>query len=194
MSLRQLVSRAATALVVVGGLVVAVGGQEAAAATVLPSGFQEQVVYSGLTEPTSVQFATDGRVFVAQKDGIIKEFDGLSDTTPTVFADLSTQVHDQWDRGLLGFVLAPNFPTDPSVYVLYTYDAKLGGTAPVYNDVCNVDGGANGGNCVVSGRLSKLTANGNQWTGTEQVLISDWCQQYPSHSIGDLKFGPDGAL
>jgi len=194
MSLRLLVSRAATALLVVGGLVVAVGGQEAAAATVLPSGFQEQVVYSGLTEPTSVQFATDGRVFVAQKDGIIKEFDGLSDTTPTVFADLSTQVHDQWDRGLLGFVLAPNFPTDPSVYVLYTYDAKLGGTAPVYNDVCNVDGGANGGNCVVSGRLSKLTANGNQWTGTEQVLISDWCQQYPSHSVGDLKFGPDGAL
>src|SRR4029450_4287498 len=22
----------------------------------------------------------------------------------------------------------------------------------------------------------------------------DWCQQYPSHSIGDLAFGPDGAL
>ena len=31
-------------------------------------------------------------------------------------------------------------------------------------------------------------------TGTEQVLISDWCQQFPSHSIGDLQFGPDGAL
>ena len=23
-------------------------------------------------------------------------------------------------------------------------------------------------------------------TGTEQVLIDDWCQQYPSHSVGDL--------
>ncbi len=114
MLLRRLVSRAAAALLVAGGLTVAVGGQEAAAATVLPSGFQEQVVYSGLTEPTNVQFAPDGRVFVAQKDGIIKEFDGLSDTTATVFADLSTQVHDQWDRGLLGFALAPNFPTDPS--------------------------------------------------------------------------------
>ena len=31
-------------------------------------------------------------------------------------------------------------------------------------------------------------------TGTEQVLIHDWCQQYPSHSIGDLQFGADGAL
>jgi hypothetical protein len=24
--------------------------------------------------------------------------------------------------------------------------------------------------------------------------IEDWCQQFPSHSIGDLAFGPDGAL
>ena len=30
--------------------------------------------------------------------------------------------------------------------------------------------------------------------GTEQVLIEDWCQQYPSHSIGALDFGDDGAL
>ena len=28
----------------------------------------------------------------------------------------------------------------------------------------------------------------------EQVLIEDWCQQFPSHSIGSLTFGPDGAL
>jgi glucose/arabinose dehydrogenase len=26
------------------------------------------------------------------------------------------------------------------------------------------------------------------------VLIEDWCQQYPSHSIGSLAFGSDGAL
>ena len=25
-------------------------------------------------------------------------------------------------------------------------------------------------------------------------LITDWCQQYPSHSVGDLGFGADGAL
>ena len=27
-------------------------------------------------------------------------------------------------------------------------------------------------------------------TGTEQVLIEDWCQQYPSHSIGDARVRP----
>jgi hypothetical protein len=31
-------------------------------------------------------------------------------------------------------------------------------------------------------------------TGAEQVLIEDWCQQYPSHSIGAVEFGRDGAL
>ena len=31
-------------------------------------------------------------------------------------------------------------------------------------------------------------------TGSEQVLIEDWCQQYPSHSVGSVEFGRDGAL
>ena len=31
-------------------------------------------------------------------------------------------------------------------------------------------------------------------TGSEQVLINDWCQQFPSHSIGTLLFGRDGYL
>jgi len=50
--------------------------------------------------------------------------------------------------------------------------------------------------CVVSGRLSRLQAdpNTNTMTGPEQVLIEDWCQQYPSHSVGSLVFGSDGAL
>jgi PKD repeat protein len=47
---------------------------------------------------------------------------------------------------------------------------------------------------VVSGRLSRLTASGNQMSGPEQVLIEDWCQQYPSHSVGAMEFGADGAL
>ena len=74
----------------------------------LPSGFEESVVFSGLTQPTAVRFASDGRIFVAEKSGIIKLFDSLTDTTPTVFADLSTNVYNFWDRGLLGFAFDPN--------------------------------------------------------------------------------------
>src|SRR4029453_12481478 len=104
------------------------------AATLL-EGFQEDIVFSGLTEPTALRFSSDGRIFVAEKSGLIKIFDNLTDTTPTVFADLRTNVHNFWARGLLDVELAPNFPTDPWVYVLYTFDAAIGGTPPRWGSV-----------------------------------------------------------
>ena len=91
---------------------------------------------TGLVQPTVVRFSPDGRVFVAEKGGLIKVFDDLDDPTPSTYADLRIQVHDYWDRGLLGMALAPTFPVDPSVYVLYTRDAALGGTAPRWTDAC----------------------------------------------------------
>ena len=66
--------------------------------------FREIAVFSGLTKPTSVRFASDGRAFVSEKGGVIKEFDSLTDTAPTVVADLSADVMDYWDRGLLTVV------------------------------------------------------------------------------------------
>jgi len=182
------------------GGVVAVTTSGSAQAATLPPGFQETTAFSGLTNPTVVRFASDGRVFVAEKRGVIKVFDSLNDTTPTTFADLNVNVYNFWDRGLLGMALAPNFPADPYVYVLYTHDAAIGGTAPrwgtpgVYSDPCPTPPGATGDGCVVSGRVSRLQASGNVMTGSEQVLIEDWCQQYPSHSVGSVEFGADGAL
>jgi glucose/arabinose dehydrogenase len=166
----------------------------AADASVLPSGFRDTVVLSGMTNPTVVQFAPDGRIFVGQKNGVVKVFSSLTDTSPVTFADLSTEVDDYWDRGLLGLALDPSFPTRPYVYLLYTYDAAIGGTAPRWNDACPTPPGPNTDGCVVSARVSKLTASGSTMTGAEQVLVGDWCQQFPSHSIGTLLFGRDGAL
>ncbi|WP_428939597.1 LamG-like jellyroll fold domain-containing protein [Fontivita pretiosa] len=159
--------------------------------------FQDNIVFSGLIEPTTLRFSPDGRVFVAEKRGVIKVFDSLSDTTPTIFADLRTNVHNFWDRGLLGMTLAPNFPTDPYVYVLYTYDGDIGGPAPKYGQPnTDSDPGPNATTtgALVSGRLSRLRADGNVMVGPEQVLVHDWFQQFPSHSIGTVIFGPDGAL
>jgi glucose/arabinose dehydrogenase len=196
-------SAALSAALVLGSLTALVAATAPAAqAATLPPGFQESVVFSGLTQPTAVRFAPGGRVFVAEKRGVIKVFDSLTDTTPVVFADLNVNVYNFWDRGLLGMALAPNFPTNPYVYVLYTYDHVLGSTAPaprwgaagVYSDPCPTPPGATGDGCVVSGRLSRLQAAGNVMTGPEQVLIEDWCQQYPSHSVGAVEFGRDGAL
>ncbi|MGH9368331.1 MAG: PQQ-dependent sugar dehydrogenase, partial [Thermoanaerobaculia bacterium] len=171
-----------------------------AGAQVLPPGFRDSVVFSGLTQPTAIAFSPDGRVFVAEKGGRIKVFASLTATTPTLFADLSTKVYNYWDRGLLGLALDPGFPGKPYVYVLYAYDGDVGGAAPkwgtaaVLSDPCPTPPGATGDGCTVTGRLSRLTASGSVMTGSELVLLHDWFQQYPSHSIGSVLFGSDGAL
>jgi glucose/arabinose dehydrogenase len=181
-------------------LAVAALSAGSAHAAVLPPGFHERTVLSGLTNPTAVRFAADGRVFVAEKSGLVKVFSNLDDTTPTTFADLRTEVHNFWDRGLLGLALDPGFPTSPYVYVLYTHDAPIGGVAPRWgmpsasSDSCPTPPGPTTDGCVVSGRLSRLQAAGDVMTGAETVLIENWCQQYPSHSVGSLAFGADGKL
>jgi glucose/arabinose dehydrogenase len=185
-------------VLVAGGSGQATGATSATASQ--PPGFSESVVFSGLTEPTAIRFSPDGRVFVAEKGGVIKVFDSLTDKTPTVFADLRTQVYNFADRGLLGLALDPDFPAKPYVYALYTYDAAIGGTAPrwgspgVTEDPCPTPPGPRVDGCVVSGRLVRLQASGDKMTGSEKVLINGWCQQYTSHSIGDLQFGPGRAL
>ena len=171
----------------------------AAHASPVQPGFSESVVFSGLEEPTDVAFASDDRVFVSEKSGLIKVFPDLKATNPVIAADLRTEVHNFWDRGLLSIVLDPQFPIRPYLYALYTYDAAIGGTAPRWgqagatSDGCPTPPGPTDGGCVVSTRLSKLTLGGNVVTG-EQVLLNDWCQQFPSHSAGGLAFGPDGML
>jgi glucose/arabinose dehydrogenase len=181
------------ACLVAGGLSVLTAVGTAAAA--VPTGFTDTVAISGLTNPTVAAFAPDGRVFVGEKSGVVKTFDSLADTSATVTVDLRAAVHDFWDRGLLGMTVDPAFPARPYLYVLYTHDALPGGTAPRWGDACPTPPGATADGCVVTGRLSRLTLDASGVaTGAEQVLLTDWCQQYPSHSIGTVTFGPDGAL
>jgi glucose/arabinose dehydrogenase len=169
------------------------------------SGFQDEPVITGLEEPSNFRFAPDGRVFVAEKTGKILVYDGIEDDTPQLFADMRTKVYDTGDRGILGLALDPNFPAKPYVYVLYTYDHILGDPAPppkwgsagTSGDPCPELRGSDA--CVVSGRLVRLTAEGDHAAGgaltpLEQPLVEGWCQQFSSHSIGDLQFGPEGAL
>jgi glucose/arabinose dehydrogenase len=169
------------------------------------AGFQDEPVITGLEEPSNFRFAPDGRVFVAEKTGKILVFDGLEDDTPQLFADMRTKVYDTGDRGILGLALDPDFPARPYVYVLYTYDHILGDPAPppkwgsegASGDPCPELRGSDA--CVVSGRLVRLTAEGDHAAGgaltpSEHPLVEGWCQQFSSHSIGDLQFGPEGAL
>ena len=159
--------------VVVSAILGALAVPAGASAATYPPGFTETTVFSGLTNPTAVRFAPDGRVFVAEKSGLIKVFDTLSRHDADVFADLRTQVHNFWDRGLLGLALDPNFPTQPvRLRALHLRRARsaaprrAGGPSGATSDGCPTPPGATDDGCVVSGRLSRLTASGNVMTGS----------------------------
>lgn len=180
----------------------------AAPASNLPPGFRDETVFEGLEEPTVMRFAPNGKVFVAEKTGFIVVFDSLEDNSPTVFADLRTDVYDTGDRGILGLAIDPNFEANHHVYVLYTYDHLLGEEAPApkwgepehSGDGCEEKPSGTGVDaCPVSGRLVRLTANGDHAVEEEgepkqEDLVEGWCQQFSSHSIGDLQFDAAGNL
>ena len=136
----------------------------------VPTGFQDTVVWSGLTVPTAVRFAPDGHVFVAEKSGVIKVMDDVTDATPTVFADLSTQVQDFTDRGLLSIAIDPGFPVRPYVYAFFAVDAPPGTAPPFYNDFCDEE------DCWAFSRLVRLTAAGNVAVNQQTIREDQWCQ------------------
>jgi glucose/arabinose dehydrogenase len=207
---RARVARAAALLVVLGALLAL--PPLASAEPELPPHFQDEVVFEGLEQPTNFRFASDGRIFVAEKPGRILVFDSLSDPTPTVFADLRGDVYDNGDRGLLGIELDPEFESGrPYVYALYTWDHVLGQpwdpTNPEYgkpgvsgDPECSDQNSSN--SCLVSGRLVRLEESSvdpdhaveEGGRPKEKELLQGWCQQFSSHSIGELAFGDEGEL
>ncbi|MFN8037411.1 MAG: PQQ-dependent sugar dehydrogenase [Acidimicrobiia bacterium] len=193
----------------IGALVATLALGTASAAVVVPAAhaaipafadpkFSDTVMIGGaaapgtLDLPIAVRFAPDGRVFVAEQTGVVKEFDSLTDPTPTTVLDISAEVMRSRDRGLLGLALDPNFPTKPYLYVSYTYNhdpfgSKPAPTWPTWG--CDDHDG-----CTAEGRLSRFLVGPGNVAGPEEHLITDWCQQYDSHSMGAINFGADGYL
>jgi glucose/arabinose dehydrogenase len=149
--------------------VFALSGPPTRAAT-LPSGFTETLVASGLSSPTAMQFAPDGRLFVAEQGGRLRVIrDGA--LLPTPF--LTVTVSSSGERGLLGVAFDPQFATNQFVYVYYT------ATTPTIHN-----------------RISRFTANGDVAVpGSEFILLElDTLSSATNHNGGALAFGPDGKL
>ena len=171
------------------------------------AGFVDETLpQTGLVDPMVIAFDRDDNMFVAEKSGRILVYDTIDSPTGVVLADLRVNVYNFWDRGLMGMALHPNFPSTPYIYVLYAYDAVPGGAAPRWGsssnpqvgDPCPTPPGPTTDGCVVTGRLARLDiSNTGAWplNHTNEVpLVTDWFQQFPSHSVGTLAFGPDNAL
>jgi len=155
------------------------------------AGFTDQMVLDDLESPMAVRFAPapDGRIFVAQKDGRVVAYDGPGDDDPQLILDLRTEVHDYWDRGLLGMALSPDWATEPYVYLLYARDAEIGGAAPRWADGCDLDVG-----CPASARLVRVRVEDFDVGPVEPLISDEWCSQFQTHTIGTVAFGPDGML
>jgi|GEM_PF-1350593 len=166
------------------------------ALTVIPDGFDVEFVTKGLTRPTAMAFAPDGRVFVAEKSGSVRIFsaDFVLDDTPFITL---TDVNDFGDRGLIGIALDPDFANNGYVYLAYTYENNPGDYEG--EKTARVVRFTESGGQAVSGSATVILGN----VGGDSNAPS--CADYPSgsdcvasdsssHSIGGMRFGPDGKL
>ena len=138
-------------------------------AATVPSGFSDSSYASGLSSPTAMAFAPDGRLFVAEQGGSLRVIENGA-LLPTAF--LTVSVNNTGERGLLGIAFDPSFSSNQFVYVYYTTTA-----ADTHN------------------RVSRFTANGNvAVAGSEVILIDLDGHGATNHNGGAIHFGPDGKL
>src|SRR5213080_3262948 len=85
-------------------------------------------VQTGLAWPIALAFASDGRIFFAERNtGSIRIIDAGGSLLPTPFYTL-TNTATAGERGLLGLALDPGFPSTPYMYAYQTYNDAANGT------------------------------------------------------------------
>src|SRR5205814_10692589 len=117
------------------------------------NGFALDIVASGLTNTTNAAWLPDGRILFTEKAGLVKVFKNGA-ILPTPFIDITNEVNDYWDHGLLGIAADPNFATNGFVYLLYTYE----------DNSANYSG-------TKTGRLARYTAVGDTASPSTEVVI-----------------------
>ena len=75
-------------------------------------------VKTGFNQPVFLTNAGDSRLFVVQQDGVIKIIE--PDNSVKTFLDISSQVLDDGEQGLLGLAFHPDYATNGLFYVYYT--------------------------------------------------------------------------
>src|SRR6476620_2465423 len=85
--------------------------------TAVVPGFSPTPLVGGLVQPTAMEFAPDGRLFISEKAGTLRVVkNGV--LLPTPFATLPVQ--DRGEFGLMGIAFDPAYETNHFVYVYRT--------------------------------------------------------------------------
>jgi glucose/arabinose dehydrogenase len=147
---------------------------EARGAATLPANFARSQVVAGLVGPTAMEFAPDGRLFVAEQRGTLRVV--KADGTLATFLDFSGKVDSAGERGLLGIAFDPAFASNHHVYLYYTREATA--TTPAHN------------------RVVRVTADGNRViAGSEKLILRlNNLSSATNHNGGAIHFGDDGKL
>jgi glucose/arabinose dehydrogenase len=153
-----------------------------------------ETVASGLDNPTAFDWTPDGeKLFIAQKNGIVRLFENDS-LAATPFIDISAQVNNTRDRGLLGLAVHPDFPNQPYVYLGFTYDPP-----EVFENsgLAGADGNGNRPSRVIRVEADPSTSFTTAIPGSEVVLLgtnSIWenISRPDGNSTDDLTIPPSG--
>ncbi|HEY5623943.1 MAG TPA: PQQ-dependent sugar dehydrogenase [Gammaproteobacteria bacterium] len=136
-----------------------------------PEGVTVETLLTGLDVVWSLEFSSDGRLFLTEKAGrirVVNPGQGLDSTPWAVIGGVNAEIRE---RGLFGLALHPEFPEEPWVYVMYAYDAGPDWTA---------------------NRVSRFReVNGR---GIDEEILLDALPGATTHNGGRIKFGPDGML
>jgi glucose/arabinose dehydrogenase len=148
---------------------------DARAATV-PAGFAEALVSGGITAPTAMAFAPDGRLFVCEQTGAVRVIkNGV--LLPDPFLEVTTDAF--WgEQGLLGIAFDPTFATaeEQWVYVYYTVP-KPDENGKAHN------------------RISRFTAEGDVAVADSEFILMELDDiDSGLHMGGAMHFGSDGKL
>jgi glucose/arabinose dehydrogenase len=152
--------------VVAVSLLVFIGTKKLQAATFANPKITEQSLATDL-DPTAMEFAPDGRLFICSKNGAVRIVkDGKLLTRPF----LKLTVPTLSEQGLLGIAFHPTFTDSPYVYLYYT------ALVPQHN------------------RVSRFLAQRDTVEGEEQIIFDMDLVTAQNHMAGAIHFGLDGKL
>ena len=172
-------------------------GNGAQAQTFADPGFSSELVTTlPPFMPVGLAFAPDGRMFVWQRNGVVRIFKNGA-LLPAPFIDIGSQVNQFSDRGMLGLALHPDFAGNGYVYLLFTREdggdpnspgAKVSRLIRVTADPVNPDVALAGSEVVILGSIGTPPCSA-QPPGADCIPSDS-----NSDSIGTLRFAPDGKL